>query len=100
MLESALEKKCKQFIDKNCQGKFIKLQGVGNKGEPDRLIVLPNGITLFCELKKPGQKPSKLQFKKLRALRDMGHHVFWTSSYIEFCERVERIKVFNEAKSA
>jgi hypothetical protein len=65
-------------------GRFIKLQGMGNAGDPDRLIVLPYGRVMFCELKRLGEKPSPLQYRKLQRLTDLGHTAFWVDSFNDF----------------
>ena len=88
MLERNIEKKCKKYIEKELGGRFKKLQGQGNAGDPDRLIVLPHGLTIFCELKKAGKVPTPLQERKMQQLKALGHFVFWTDSYFDFCMRV------------
>lgn len=84
MREKNIEKKCKDFVEKQLNGKFKKLQGMGNGGEPDRLIVLPEGLVVFCELKKPGQKPSALQHRKMKQLKKLGHYAFWADDFFVF----------------
>lgn len=39
----------------------LKLVCPGNAGVPDRLILLPNGLAFFAEIKKFGAKPRPLQ---------------------------------------
>ena len=91
MLESSIEKKCKKFIEKELGGKFKKLQGQGNAGDPDRLIVLNDGLVIFCELKRRGQKPTELQHRKMAQLKRRNHWVFWTDNYDDFAMRVQGI---------
>lgn len=43
---------------------------------PDRLVVLPNGLMFFCELKRPGEKPRVRQRRIHQMLAGMGHDVF------------------------
>lgn len=93
MLEKSIEKKCKRFIVETEHGRFIKLQGMGNAGYPDRLIVLPNGLSIFCELKKQGEKPRELQEKRMRTLEQLGHFVFWTDNYADFMMHVRHIQM-------
>ena len=47
----------------------------GTTGWPDRLFVLPNGRTLWIELKRPGAEPTPLQLYRHQLLRSLGHRV-------------------------
>ena len=49
-------------------------------GYPDRIVVLPHGLTAWVELKSTGCKPRKLQFKRMDSLIEMGHIVAWADS--------------------
>jgi hypothetical protein len=53
----------------------LKLNLQGNRGWPDRLIILPNGRVCWVELKRPGGVVAKLQCARHRALKEMGHAV-------------------------
>lgn len=62
-------------------GKCIKFVPDLMPGMPDRIIVLPGGVLVWCELKKPkGGKLSSLQKLRHKWLRRMGQevHVVWT----------------------
>ena len=50
--ESAIEKYLREQV-KLRGGRAIKLDPTGNKGIPDRLVVLPGGHCSFVELKRP-----------------------------------------------
>ena len=56
-----------------------KLNGAGERGKPDRLI-LRNGEVLFLELKRPGQKPTLLQWHHIRKLRAQGFAAEWANT--------------------
>ena len=76
MREKHIEKAVCQFArDHGCL--ILKLAGPNAKGQPDRLI-LKDGKALFLELKAPNKKPTKLQEKWLRLLREQGFAAEWT----------------------
>lgn len=45
------------------------------RGVPDRILI-GNGKTIFLELKRPGEKPRKLQFAIHKRMREHGATVF------------------------
>jgi hypothetical protein len=49
-------------------------------GYPDRLVVEPNGLVQWVELKSKGQHPSPIQLVRFGELRDLGHEIFVCSS--------------------
>ncbi|MFB6473328.1 VRR-NUC domain-containing protein [Paenibacillus glucanolyticus] len=53
-------------------GIAYKWTSPGNSGVPDRIVILPGGITVFVELKAPGGKPTKLQLVQHKRLRELG----------------------------
>lgn len=71
MRESELERK---FCTAVCRagGKAYKFVSPGNAGMPDRLVVLPGGRIGFVELKRPGEKPGKLQRRRMQELERLG----------------------------
>ena len=44
-------------------------------GVPDRLCVMPGGEVIWVELKRPGQKPTKLQAHWHRTLQALDHEL-------------------------
>ena len=69
--EKVLERKLVEKI-KKLGGHAYKFVSPNQRGVPDRLCVLPHGITIFVELKTTGKKPTKLQvlcMDELRAFR-------------------------------
>lgn len=79
MLEKEVEKYLKTNIER-IGGKCLKFNSPGNNGVPDRLVLLPGSVSFFVELKRPGEKPRKLQEKVIRDFRSLGHTVFVISS--------------------
>lgn len=52
MLESAVERELCQRVEA-LGGLCIKMKAIGRRGFFDRLVVLPNGVVWFVELKRP-----------------------------------------------
>ena len=53
-----------------------KLISPGYDGMPDRLVLLPNGILAFVELKAPGKKLRPLQARRKAQLEGLGFSVY------------------------
>ena len=56
-------------------GLCLKYSNPADRGYPDRLCVMPKGITFWVELKSKGRKPTKLQQSRIAHLRDLGQSV-------------------------
>lgn len=74
-IEAYLAKRVKEI-----GGRSYKWVSPGNVGVPDRIIVLPEGRTIFVELKQPGKKPTAVQLVVMKQLQDLGATVHWTDS--------------------
>lgn len=72
MRESEIEKYLVRMVRKN-KGLAPKWVAPGQRGVPDRIVILPNGKTVFVEMKAPGKKLSPLQVKWSKTLSEMGH---------------------------
>ena len=48
----------------------------GYDGMPDRLVLLPNGILAFVELKAPGKKLRPLQVRRKNQIEALGFSVY------------------------
>ena len=75
MLEKEIEKKFALAV-KRTGGIAPKFVSPGFAGMPDRLVLLPDGVIAFAELKAPGQKPRPLQEARHRLLRRLGFRVY------------------------
>jgi len=64
--------------------------GSAYKGWPDLTLVLPNGVTAYVEVKRPGKSPTALQGWWLKELRKLGHRAFAIHSVEEFRQEVLR----------
>ena len=53
-----------------------KFVSPGFAGMPDRLLLLPNGVCAFAELKAPGMHPRALQMSRHRMLKELGFSVY------------------------
>ena len=92
MVESQLEARLVQGV-KALGGIAYKFVSPGNRGVPDRLVVLPGGRLLFAELKADGGRLSRLQAYQLESLRRLGAEV-WTvwggngvQGFLDACRR-------------
>lgn len=52
-----------------------KMNGLGFRGWPDRLFILPSGRVVWIEFKRPGGKLTPLQEAIHAKLEALGHHV-------------------------
>lgn len=53
----------------------------GNSGVTDRLVILPNGVTVYVETKAPGKPLRPLQRKWAKELKKRGHRHYKIDSY-------------------
>jgi hypothetical protein len=73
-------------------GEVRKVQWIGRRGAPDRLVMLPVSRyrltpTIWVELKAPGKKPPAHQLREHERMRAMGQHVV----VIDTCEGVDAL---------
>ena len=62
-----------------------KLKGEARKWttrthDPDRILLLPGGKTVFVEVKRPGAKPRDGQLREIARLNKMGFPAYWVST--------------------
>ena len=79
MLESTIERKYVRWC-RTCGVIALKLNPNWYKSIPDRIVVIPGGMCFFLEFKRPGEKPRKGQYKRMRQMRRMGFKVFWADN--------------------
>ena len=53
-------------------GMAVKQTAQYHRGLPDRIVLMPHGLTYFAELKSTGRKPTKLQDDTMAELRRLG----------------------------
>lgn len=64
-------------------GEAYKFSSPARRGVPDRLCILPNGVSIFVECKRPGKFATALQIKEINKLRQLGQTAIVVSSYTE-----------------
>jgi hypothetical protein len=69
--EKRLERKLAREVEKR-GGKALKFASPYYTGMPDRLILLPDGVAAWAELKSPGGKLRPLQADRILLLRRLG----------------------------
>ena len=75
MREKTVEAKLVAAV-KGMGGLAPKFTSPGYDGMPDRLVLLPNGILAFVELKAPGKKLRPLQVRRKAQLERLGFSVY------------------------
>ena len=88
-LEKDIEKKLRKMVERH-GGKCLKWVCPGWSGVPDRIALLPGGLVIFVETKRPkGGKVSKLQEKWFEWLNDLGFHATtaWNDDDIDFLDK-------------
>ncbi len=61
----------------------LKLNVTGHRGWPDRIVFLPGGRAVFCELKRPGGKLRPLQEHVHAQLKALGFQVATFADAVE-----------------
>ena len=88
--EKQIEKALVEGV-KKMGGTAYKFVSPGHAGVPDRMIVLPGGVIIFAELKRPGGKTTPLQDAEITRMRSMGCEVHVISNpeevtdFISYC---------------
>lgn len=86
MLEKQIENKLTRSV-KKAGGIALKLVSPGFAGIPDRLVLLPDGMCAFVELKAPGKHTRPLQTVRHRMLQKLGFKVY----VIDSVEQIEGV---------
>ena len=94
--EKVLERKLVDKI-KKLGGHAYKFVSPNQRGVPDRLCVLPHGITVFVELKTTGKKPTKLQVLCMDELKALGQECVVVDSSEALDGLINRISNFIKA---
>jgi len=69
--EKEIERHLVKVVERH-DGLCLKLASPGRIGMPDRIIIFPNGVIGFAELKRPGETPREIQIYWLDKLQKFG----------------------------
>ena len=86
MLEKQIENMLTRSV-KKAGGIALKFVSPGFAGIPDRLVLLPDGMCAFVELKAPGKHPRPLQTARHKMLQKLGFKVY----VIDSVEQIEGV---------
>ena len=75
MLEKTIEHKLAVTVKKH-GGIAVKFVSPNYDGMPDRLVLLPDGVCAFVEVKAPNKKPRPLQKARHKMLKRLGFKVY------------------------
>lgn len=75
MREKTVEAKLVAAV-KAMGGLAPKFISPGYDGMPDRLVLFPNGVLVFVELKAPGKKMRPLQVRRKNQIEALGFSVY------------------------
>ena len=75
MLEKNIENQLTTAVEK-AGGIAPKFVSPSLRGMPDRLVLLPDGVCAFVEVKAPNKKPRPLQKARHKMLKRLGFKVY------------------------
>lgn len=78
-----LEKEVEAYLVKRVRelgGECRKVNWLGRNGAPDRFVMLP-GVSIWIELKRPGEKAKPHQVREHERMRAMGQRVDVVDSF-------------------
>ncbi len=86
-LEKDIERKIGEFAKKHgCL--YLKFTSPARRAVPDRMIITPQGVIGFLEVKAKGKKPTTLQMNEIIKLRSMKCDADWCDNVEDGCEFV------------
>lgn len=95
MRESTLEKRLVREV-KRIGGIAPKWTAPGSRGVPDRIVILPNGKTVYVEMKAPGKQLTPLQEHWANRLRSLGHSVYKLDSVDTIDQFISEVKLYED----
>ena len=94
MREKDIEKKLSLMV-KKAGGIAVKFVSPSFDGMPDRLVLLPDGVIAFVELKAPGKQMRPLQRKRRKQLEALGFPVFCVDSMEQIQPAIRALAEWN-----
>lgn len=74
MREREIEKYLRERIE-TAGGMCLKFTSPGRRHVPDRIVLMPHGVVVFVEVKRPGEMPREGQLREHERLRALGANV-------------------------
>ena len=83
--ENLIENYFVQRVEQDLRGIALKLEVKGRRGWPDRIALLPVGVTFYVELKAPGGVLSRLQKQRRVELEALNqpYVVLWSTGKVD-----------------
>lgn len=77
--ESKVEKEIREYAEATgwWQAKFVS---PSKKAVPDRVFIR-GGVTLWMEVKRPGEEPTRQQYYRMKEMKQHGAIVCWVDSF-------------------
>ena len=91
MLEKTIEHKLAATVKKH-GGIAVKFVSPNYDGMPDRLVLLPDGVCAFVEVKAPNKKPRPLQKARHKMLKRLGFKVYVLDDAEQIGEIIDEIR--------
>ncbi len=89
------EKNIEQYLVKQINllgGRTYKFVSPGKRAIADRICIIPYGIIVFVECKRPGKEPTLTQFKELDFLINLGAWATWVGNKNMIHNLIDQIK--------
>lgn len=91
MRESLLERRLVREIER-IGGLAPKWTSPGQRGVPDRIVILPGGRTVYVEMKAPGRTLGPLQEHWKRKLERLGHGYYKIDSVEDIDRFIQEVR--------
>lgn len=86
MLERTIEAHLVKTV-KLAGGEVRKVQWIGRRGAPDRVVMMPGGKLYWVELKRPGGLAEEHQAREHARMEKLGQHVL----ILDTIEKIDRM---------
>lgn len=94
-LEKDIERKIGDFAKKHsCL--YLKFTSPARRAVPDRMIITPQGVIGFLEVKAAGKIPTTLQMNEIKKLWSMKCLAAWCDNVEEGCEFIQKLLDHNK----